>query len=103
MHPELLSPGMVLGAVSVAWGDDRWSPGCVTRWGKTTAECEEERLRTARPVGRLFFAGEHCSTTPAWIEGAIESALRAVGEVAGLEPVRRPPAVTTRPDTAGAL
>ncbi|GAA2719245.1 MULTISPECIES: NAD(P)/FAD-dependent oxidoreductase [Streptomyces] len=105
MHPELTSPGMVLDAVSMAWGSDRGSVGCTTRWGRNAAESESERLRAARPVGRLFFAGEHCSTAPAWIEGGIESALRAVEELVRFEPVRRRPAVPApgRPRPAGAL
>ncbi|MEU4209531.1 NAD(P)/FAD-dependent oxidoreductase [Streptomyces sp. NPDC026206] len=104
VHPELMTPGMVLDAVSVAWGDSPWSGGgCTTRWGKNAAECEQERLRAARPVNRLFFAGEHCSTAPAWIEGAIESALRAVEAVERYEPAHRPAAVSGRPNPAGAL
>lgn len=51
------------------------------RWGKDIATCEAERRSAARPQGRLFFAGEHCSTYPAWIEGAIESADNAVREI----------------------
>lgn len=79
MHPELHEPGMVVEAVSQAWGQYRWSRGGgVFRWGKDVAACEMERDRAARPEGRLFFAGEHCSSTTAWIDGAIESALGAV-------------------------
>jgi monoamine oxidase len=79
MHPELHETGMVVEAVSQAWGQHRWSDGAgVTRWGKDKAACEEERERAARPEGRLFFAGEHCSSTTAWIDGAIESAFGAV-------------------------
>ena len=33
------------------------------------------------PEGRYFFAGEHASIQHRWIEGAIESALRAALEV----------------------
>lgn len=79
LHPELKDPGMVLDAVSVAWGRDPWSKGCTARrWGKDAAEQSAERRRAARPQGRLYFAGEHCSSWPAWINGAIESALGAV-------------------------
>jgi monoamine oxidase len=35
----------------------------------------------ATPEGRVHFAGEHCSDTPAWMQGAIESAIRVVNEV----------------------
>jgi monoamine oxidase len=82
MHPELLCPGMVMDAASLAWGQNWWSEGAgVVRWGKDAIMCEEERVQAARPENRLFFAGEHCSSTPAWIEGAIESAVNAVREI----------------------
>jgi len=82
MHPELLHPGMVVDTMSLAWGQYRWSEGAGTvLWGKDAATYEEERAQAARPENRLFFAGEHCSSTPAWIEGAIESAVHAVREI----------------------
>jgi monoamine oxidase len=90
MHPQLLRRGMVLGAVSAAWGQHEWSAGgCAVRWGGDASECEEERWHAARPQNRLFFAGEHCSSTPAWIDGAIESAITAVRDIARHEPVSR--------------
>ncbi|WP_369203913.1 flavin monoamine oxidase family protein [Streptomyces sp. PU-14G] len=90
LHPQLRRAGMVRAAVSVAWGaDSSLNAGCTTRWGMSAREVEAERVRAARPVHRLFFAGEHCSTAPAWIEGAIESALRAVSGVAHSPVVRR--------------
>ncbi|MFD9634899.1 flavin monoamine oxidase family protein [Streptomyces violascens] len=89
MHPQVLRPGMVLGAASVVWGRSPWTlGGCATRWGKDAAAREQERLRAARPVNRLFFAGEHSASVPAWIEGAIESALHAVRQIAEYEPPR---------------
>ncbi|MFF0433617.1 flavin monoamine oxidase family protein [Streptomyces sp. NPDC004327] len=79
MHPQVLRRGMVRGVASMAWGEHPWTGGgCTIRWGQDAAACEEERLRAARPQGRLYFAGEHCSAEPAWIEGAVESALEAV-------------------------
>ncbi len=54
-------------------------------------------------MGRLFFAGEHCSTAPAWIEGAIESALWAVEDVERYRPAHRRASVTGWPNPAGAL
>ncbi|MET9509562.1 FAD-dependent oxidoreductase [Streptomyces flavidovirens] len=104
VHPELLRPGMVLGAVSMAWGNGApWSVGCATRWGKSADQCETERARAARPVrNRLFFAGEHCSAAPAWIEGAIASALQAAEDLTRFGPDRRPRTPSDRHDTAGA-
>jgi monoamine oxidase len=82
LHPELLRPGMVLDAVSVAWAEHRWSSGCTARrWGKEAAERADEESRASRPQGRLFFAGDHCSSAPGWINGAIESALNTVADI----------------------
>jgi len=33
------------------------------------------------PEGRVHFAGEHCSLYHAWIQGALESGIRAAKEV----------------------
>ncbi|GIF08506.1 flavin monoamine oxidase family protein [Actinoplanes siamensis] len=82
MHPQLLRPGMVLNAKSLAWGQHPWSHGaCSVRWGMDAAAAEEQRVRAQRPEGRLYFAGEHCSSRPAWLEGALESALDAVSQM----------------------
>lgn len=80
LHPELRRPGMVLGAASAAWmGGHRWAGGgCTVHWGQSPAEAEQERRRAAAPERGLYFAGEHTSSTPAWIEGALESAEAAV-------------------------
>jgi monoamine oxidase len=34
-----------------------------------------------KPEGRAFFAGEHLSITPGWIQGALESSLREVAKM----------------------
>ncbi|WP_449237042.1 flavin monoamine oxidase family protein [Bacillus songklensis] len=33
------------------------------------------------PEGRIHFAGEHASTSPGWIQGAVESGIRVAHEV----------------------
>lgn len=82
MHPELRRPGMVVDAASLGWGQYWWSAGaCTVRWGKDAVGCERERVRAACPENHFFFAGEHCSSMPAWIEGAIESAVNAVCDI----------------------
>ncbi|WP_322769342.1 NAD(P)/FAD-dependent oxidoreductase [Frankia sp. Cr1] len=87
MHPRLREPGMILATVSQVWGEHRWSRGAATiRWTQDAATCEEQRQAAARPQDRLFFAGEHCSSKPAWIEGAIESAIDAVHSIQWHEP-----------------
>ncbi|NYH77282.1 monoamine oxidase [Actinopolyspora biskrensis] len=82
IHPELHAPGTVRDVVSSAWGEHPFTLGAgVTRWGKDSAECERERELAQLPEGRTFFAGEHCSSTPAWVDGAIESAVQAVAAI----------------------
>ncbi|GAA5161217.1 flavin monoamine oxidase family protein [Pseudonocardia eucalypti] len=81
-HPGLRRPGMVRDAIGVVWGERRWSRGGVARrWGVTNAQRAREVERATRPQGGLFFAGEHCATSPAWINAAMESALRAVTRI----------------------
>lgn len=82
MHPELGESGMVLDVDSIAWGEHPWNRGCAARrWSTDDAGREREAIRAARPVGRLFFAGEHCTARPAWIDSAIASAHRVVAEL----------------------
>ncbi|WP_262387330.1 NAD(P)/FAD-dependent oxidoreductase [Streptomyces sp. TRM49041] len=98
MHPELRRPGMVLGVAGRAWGARRWSSGAATvRWGQEAALREAERREAARPQKGLFFAGEHCSSKPAWIEGAIESAIDAAHEIEWYEPRASRVFAATRP------
>jgi monoamine oxidase len=79
---EKVHPGFsyeVEGAAAVAWGTDPWAgggyaawkPGQLTDWGP----------ELAKPVGRLHFAGEHCSLLGRTMEGALESGNRAAREV----------------------
>ncbi|GLF94858.1 flavin monoamine oxidase family protein [Streptomyces yaizuensis] len=87
IHPELREPGMVLGVAGRAWGARRWSWGAATvRWGQEASLREAERREAARPQKGLFFAGEHCSSKPAWIEGAIESAIDVAHEIQWYRP-----------------
>jgi len=36
----------------------------------------------AKPEGRIHFAGEHLSNYSGWMQGALESGLRTVSEIA---------------------
>nr|AHE14670.1 RebO-like indole-3-pyruvic acid imine synthase [uncultured bacterium] len=89
MHPQLHQPGMIKEIISQAWGQHRFSlGGGVTRWGMDSAACILERERASAPDGPLHFAGEHCSSTTAWIDGAVESALDAVARLTADTAVR---------------
>ena len=71
--------GQVVGVAHKAWQEDPWAGG---GWGWT----QPGQLRwmfpaMRRPEGRVHFAGEHTSLWIAWMNGALESAERAVGEI----------------------
>jgi monoamine oxidase len=67
------------GGASHAWYGDRWARGAFALF----APDQQTQLHQAiiRPEGRIYFAGEHCSLYHAWIQGAIESGLRAALEI----------------------
>jgi monoamine oxidase len=93
IHPALSEPGMVLGVVAQAWGEDPTALGAASvRWSKDARTAQQQQELAARPQGRLFFAGEHCSSFPAWIEGAVESGEAASMEIHAFGPgAHRPP------------
>lgn len=82
IHPEILQPNAVTAGRSMAWDHYQWSGGafCFARPGDMPLYYAAAR----RPEGHLFFAGEHCSLTQGWLQGAIESALDSVLELARL-------------------
>jgi len=97
LHPVIDEPGMLIAAASIDWGAHKWCRGgCSIPWGRSSTKhtpgdreppnraLVEQRDQAARHQGRLFFAGEHCSLHPAWIEGALESADAAVRAVAAV-------------------
>jgi monoamine oxidase len=70
------------GGTSMSWDDEPWSLGS----GAYYAPGEMTTLypHVATPEGRIHFAGEHTSPLPFTMEGAVESGLRAAGEVASM-------------------
>lgn len=77
-----LLPGIeeqVLAVAHKAWHEDPWAGG---GWGWTQPEDLHWLLPAMRrPEGRVHFAGEHTSLWIAWMNGALESAERAVDEI----------------------
>lgn len=57
------------------WCQDRWAGGAYS------APTPEQIEIAARPEGRIHFAGEHTSRWNAWMQGALESGLRAAREI----------------------
>jgi len=58
------------GAVQ-AWGADPWSKGAYPLFGPGQLIRMHALLR--RPEGRVYFAGDHASAWPGWMQGALES------------------------------
>lgn len=85
VHPELQTSGMVTDVASIAWGNYQWSSGgCTVHWSDDMSDESNHTisyLEAARPQKTLFFAGEHCSKYPAWLQGSIESALEAIYDI----------------------
>jgi monoamine oxidase len=78
-HPEIEDPGMVIGSASMAWSTYPWSAGAFSfLWPRQLGRLYQAAIRNENQV---YFAGEHCSTDQAWIQGALISALRAVEEI----------------------
>ncbi|WP_226673778.1 flavin monoamine oxidase family protein [Rossellomorea aquimaris] len=61
------------------WSKNPFSAGCFTLYTPGQAADIGEYVRT--PEGRIHFAGEHTSSFHGWIEGAVESGVRAAHEV----------------------
>jgi monoamine oxidase len=66
---------------SFSWTRHPWSAGSVSLY--EPLQYTELFPFIPTPEGRVHFAGEHTSSTPGWIEGAIESGIRAAVEVNG--------------------
>jgi monoamine oxidase len=77
IHPQYKKEFM--NGVAVAWHRVPFTLGCAGSW------TEEGRARHYNDMcaidGRIMLAGEHCSRLPAWQEGAVLSALDAIGRL----------------------
>ena len=85
LHPQY--PAEVSHGISVAWSKVPFSDGAWCEWS-------EENKRNAYPVllepdGPFFLAGEHLSNVPAWQEGAILSAHKAVTAITARAAARK--------------
>ncbi|GIH24418.1 putative L-amino-acid oxidase YobN [Acrocarpospora phusangensis] len=77
VHPEI-NDTFEFG-VSHSWYDDPWAAGAFALFEPQQQSGLHEDI--LKPEGRIHFAGEHCSLWHAWIEGALESGLRAATAV----------------------
>jgi monoamine oxidase len=77
IHPE--APTEFEVGASKIWHDDEYACGAFALFYPGQERALHQAI--AAPEGRIHFAGEHTSLTHGWIQGAIESGLRAAGEV----------------------
>ncbi len=77
IHPEILDEFEV--GTSHSWYNDPFAAGAFALFEPE----QETRLQAdiVKPEGRIHFAGEHCSLWHAWIQGALESGIRAAREI----------------------
>ena len=81
-HWEMFLPGAsshLASGTSHSWQRDPWSRAA---WAEPTPEQDRQLAgELAMPEGPIHFAGEHISGARGWMNGAIESGLRAAGEI----------------------
>jgi monoamine oxidase len=76
VHPELCEPGMIMKTASWAWDTYRWCGGAFAFY--QPGQFQRMHKHVIEPEGRIYFAGEHCSHSHSWMQGALESAESAV-------------------------
>ena len=62
-----------------AWGEQEWTGAAYA----SPTDSQESNLKASlsEPEGRIHFAGEHASNFEGWIQGALESGIRAAKEI----------------------
>ncbi len=77
IHPQY--PQEFDNGVAVAWHRAPFAMGCFGLWTDATRAQHYDNLCSFD--GRIVLAGEHASYLPAWQEGAVTSALDAIGRL----------------------
>ena len=77
LHPQVREEFEV--GTSKMWHDDPYAGGAFALFEPSQQTLLYRHI--VSPEGRVHFAGEHASLHHAWIQGAIESGLRAAGEI----------------------
>jgi monoamine oxidase len=76
-HPEIRD--FYIDSQAMDWASNRWSAGGFSLF--RPQQIPQYYEGAIAPNGRVYFAGEHCSTDNGWIQGALIAALRAVLEI----------------------
>ena len=77
IHPQY--PAEFENGIGVAWHRVPFANGCFAKWSDAGREKHYDDL--CQLDGRIVLAGEHASRLPAWQEGAVLSALDAIGRL----------------------
>ena len=77
IHPRIREVYEV--GASHAWYGDKWARGAFAMFAPE--QQTDLQADIVAPEGRIYFAGEHCSLYHAWIQGALESGIRAAREI----------------------
>ncbi len=77
IHPQIVDEFEV--GASWMWHDDEFAGGAFALFDPGQQTQLHDHI--IAPEGRIHFAGEHASLGHAWIQGAIESGLRAASEI----------------------
>jgi monoamine oxidase len=72
------------GGASHAWYADRWARGAFAMFAPE--QQTDLQADIVKSEGRIHFAGEHCSLYHAWIQGALESGIRAAQTIHEMPP-----------------
>ena len=77
IHPQY--PKEFDNGMAVAWHRSPFTLGCFGQWSERARAKHYDNL--CQFDGRIVLAGEHASCLPAWQEGAVTSALDAIGRL----------------------
>ncbi|MEP7200596.1 MAG: FAD-dependent oxidoreductase, partial [Chloroflexota bacterium] len=77
IHPQVTDEFEV--GASKMWHEDEFAGGAFVLFEPEQQTLLHEHI--IAPEGRVHFAGEHCSLTHRWIQGAVESGLRAAQNI----------------------
>lgn len=77
IHPQAMEEFEV--GASKMWHDDEFAGGAFALFEPSQQTLLHKHILA--PEGRIYFAGEHASLAHAWIQGAIESGLRAALDI----------------------
>jgi monoamine oxidase len=77
LHPEMRKH--LLTTASICWDQDPWAGGAYS-WFKP-GQMTNLLPVLGRSSGRIHFAGDHTSSLPGWMQGALESAHRVAAEI----------------------